>query len=177
MRRLVESTFTTLDGVISTPQHWSGPYWDDQHSEYASKLLFAAEALVLGRETYDGFVQAWPQRSGDDYTDRINAMPKHVASRRLKDPTWNASVIEGDGVEGVARLKETDGGDLLKFGTGDFSRQLIENGLIDELHLWVFPVVAGKGDRLLEGLATTHLQLADVNRMLSGIVVHVCTPK
>ena len=83
MRKLVESTFVTLDGVIDSPQEWSPPYWDEEHAAYASKLLFAADALLLGRATYEGFAEAWPQRSGDAYTDRINEMPKHVASRTL----------------------------------------------------------------------------------------------
>ena len=85
MRKLVESTFVTLDGRISNPQDWSPPYWDEEHNAYASKLLFAADALLLGRATYEGFVQAWPERSGDPYADRINAMPKYVASRTLRD--------------------------------------------------------------------------------------------
>lgn len=173
MRKLVESTFVSLDGVISNPQDWSPPYWDDEHNGYASKMLFAADDLVLGRATYEGFAAAWPERSGDPYTDRINAMPKHVASRTLTDATWNTTVLDGDGVEAVAALKQGEGGDLLKFGTGDFSRQLLERGLIDELHLWIFPVVAGTGERLLDGAATTHLKLRDTSRFASGIVVHV----
>ena len=99
MRKLVESTFVTLDGVIDSPQEWSPPYWDDEHAAYAGKLLFAADALLLGRATYEGFAEAWPQRSGDPYTDRINEMPKHVASRTLDDATWNATIIEGDAAE------------------------------------------------------------------------------
>ena len=75
MRKVVESTFVTLDGVIESPQHWSPPYWDEEHAAYAAKLLRSADALLLGRATYEGFAQAWPARSGDDYTDRINAMP------------------------------------------------------------------------------------------------------
>lgn len=178
MRKLVESTFVTLDGVIDRPQDWSGPYWDDEHTAYGTKMLFAADALVLGRETYDVFAEAWPQRPNDNpYTERINTMPKHVASRTLTDPTWNASVLEGDAVAAVAALKESDGGDLLKYGTGDFSRQLLAAGLVDELHLWIFPVVAGKGDRLLEGADLTHLDLRETNRFASGIAVHVYAPK
>ena len=176
-RKLIESTFITLDGVISNPHHWGGPYWDDDHSAYAQKLLFASDALLLGRATYEGFAQAWPQRSGDEYTDTINAMPKHVASRTLTDATWNASIIDGDVVEAVTDLKARDGQNLLKFGTGSFSRTLLEHGLIDELHLWVFPVIVGSGDRLLDGIDKTHLQLLDTSVFASGIVVHVLAPK
>ena len=177
MRKLVESTFVTLDGVIESPQEWSPPYWDEEHLAYASKLLFAADALLLGRATYESFAQAWPQRSGDAYTDRINEMPKHVASRTLRDTTWDATVIEGDAAEGVAALKEQPGEDLLKFGTGELDRTLLAHGLLDELHLWIFPVLAGSGQRLIDGIEVTHLTLVDTTRFASGIVVNTYAPK
>ena len=177
MRKLVESTFVTLDGVIENPHHWSPPYWDDEHAAYASRLLFASDALLLGRATYEGFAQAWPARSGDEYTDRINAMPKHVASRTLSETTWNATILEGDVAEAVARLKDEDGGDLLKFGTGELDRTLLEHGLLDELHFWIFPVLAGSGRRLSDGIDVTHLELIDSTRFASGIVVNTYAPK
>ena len=177
MRKLVESTFVSLDGVISNPQEWSPPYWDDEHLRYARKLLFSADALLLGRATYEGFAQAWPSRSGDEYSDRINAMPKYVASRTLEETTWNASIIEGDVAEGVAALKREPSDDLLKFGTGELDTTLLAHGLLDELHLWVFPVLAGSGTRLTLGTETKHLELVDSTRFASGIVVNVYTPK
>ena len=81
MRKLVESTFMTLDGVIDNPQNWSPPYWDDQHAAYSQELLAPADAQLLGRKTYEGFAESWTQRSGDPFTDKFNAMPKYVASR------------------------------------------------------------------------------------------------
>ena len=75
MRKLVESTFVSLDGVIGSPEKWSGAYWDDEHDQYARKLLFAADALLLGRETYEVFANSWPSRTGDEYSDRINSLP------------------------------------------------------------------------------------------------------
>src|SRR5262245_33215372 len=128
MRKLVESTFMTLDGVIEAPQRWSPPYWDDEHAGYAAALMATTDALVLGRKTYEGFAPAWSARSGDPFTDRINSMPKHVASRTLKDSdmTWNASVLQGDAAEAVAKLKQEAGGDLLKYGSGEFSQALLE---------------------------------------------------
>jgi dihydrofolate reductase len=177
MRKLVESTFVTLDGAIDNPQDWSPPYWDDEHDGYARKLLWDADALLLGRKTYEAFAQAWPSRAGaDDYTDRINAMPKHVASRTLTDPAWNATVLEGDTAEAVARLKREPGGNILKFGTGELDRTLVEHGLVDEFHFWVFPVLAGGGQRLIDGIDTTHLKLLDTSTFESGIVVHVLAP-
>jgi dihydrofolate reductase len=177
MGKLVESTFVTLDGVIGEPQVWGPPYWDDEHNAYASKLLGASKALLLGRETYEGFAQAWSARSGDPYTDTINAMPKHVASRTLTEATWNASIIDGDVATAVREVKDRQAGDLLKFGTGELDLTLIGEGLVDELHLWVFPVIAGGGRRLLDGIDTTHLALLDTTPFASGIVVHVYGPK
>ena len=178
MRKLIESTFTTLDGSIGAPQEWGAPYWDDEHHGYARRLLFAADALLLGRATYEGFAAAWPARAGDEYADRINAMPKYVASRTLTETTWNATVLEGDVAEEVATLKRQPGENILKFGTGELDRTLTEHGLVDEFHFWIFPVVAGSGERLLEGLATTtHLQLVDTTVFGTGIVVGVYAPK
>jgi dihydrofolate reductase len=174
MRKLVESTFMTLDGVISNPQEWSPPFWDDEHSAYAEKLLAPADAMLLGRATYENFAASWPGRPGE-FADRVNSMPKHVASRTLSETTWNASLIEGDAAAGITALKEQDGGDLIKYGTGELDRALIEHKLVDEFHFWVFPVIAGKGNRLLDGLDLTTLKLVDTSRFQSGIVVLVYT--
>jgi dihydrofolate reductase len=178
MRKLVESTFMSLDGVISNPQEWSPPYWDDEHAQYARDILFLADALLLGRKTYEAFVQAWPSRTGDEYSDRINAMAKYVASRTL-DPSeaeWNATVLEGDVAEVVASLKEQPGENILKFGTGELSKTLLEHKLVDEYHFWVFPVVVGSGDRLFEG-ARASLSLQGETTFKSGIVVLRYGPK
>ncbi len=178
MRKLLESTFVTLDGVISNPQEWGPSYWDDEHGSYAHQLLFGADALLLGRVTYEGFAQAWPAREGaDDYTARINRLPKHVASHTLHDATWNATIIEGDAADEVAKLKQQSGENILKFGTGEFDRTLLEHKLVDEYHFWIFPVVAGRGQRLFDGIDQTDLQLLDTTAFKSGIVVAVYGPK
>jgi dihydrofolate reductase len=178
MRKLVESTFVSLDGSIENPQNWSPPYWDDEHAGYARKLLWDADALLLGRKTYENFAEAWPPRAGaDDFTDRINSMPKYVASKTLTDTTWNATVLEGDTVDAIVKLKDEDGGSLLKFGTGELDRTLLENNLVDEFHFWYFPVLAGGGQRLIDSVEPTHLELLDIARFKSGIVVHVLAPK
>jgi dihydrofolate reductase len=162
--------------VINEPQNWGPPYWDEEHAAYASDLLNAADALLLGRKTYEAFADAWPTRSGDRYADQINAMPKYVASRTLENPTWNATVLEGDVPEAVAALKAEDGTNLLKYGTGSFSKTLLEHKLVDEYHFWIFPVLVGSGDRLFEGVQAS-LDLVDTTRFGSGIVVHRYTPK
>ncbi len=177
MRKLVESTFLSLDGVISSPEQWSPPYWNDEHMSYARELLFAADALLLGRETYEVFAEAWPARSGDEYTDRINSMPKYVASTTLRETTWNATLIEGDVAEEVAKLKQQPGENILKFGTGGLDRILLQHKLVDEYHVWIFPVVAGSGQRLFDGLETTHLTLGDTTILSTGIVIGTYVPK
>ncbi|HEY0619236.1 MAG TPA: dihydrofolate reductase family protein [Kribbella sp.] len=177
MRKLLESTFMSLDGSIANPQNWSPPYWDDEHSAYSLSLMEDTEALLLGRATYDVFAEVWPQRSGDPYTDKFNAMPKYVASRTLTETKWNAQLLQGDAAEAVARLKEEDGGNLLKFGTGEFSKALLDAKLVDEYHIWVFPVIAGTGDRLFDGHPLTHLELLGSTTFKSGIIVHKLAPK
>jgi dihydrofolate reductase len=188
MRKLIESTFVSLDGVIddtrpstksrAEPQHWGSPYWDEDHNGYAAKLTAEADAMLLGRATYEGFADAWSGRD-DEYSQRMNAMPKYVASRTLKEMRWNATLIEGDVAEAVAKLKEQPGKNIVKWGTGELDRTLVEHGLVDEFHFWYFPVIVGAGKHLFEGAGfdTTHLKLAEVNQFGSGIVVHVYVPK
>jgi len=178
MRKLVESTFISLDGMVSGESFWGAQmqFRGTEHEEHAARLMEPADALVLGRETYQGFAEAWPSRSGD-LADRINALPKYVASRTLTEATWNAEILQGDAVEAVGRLKEEGDGTLLKYGTGSFSRALLEGGQLDELHLWVFPFIAGSGEGLLPGLTTTHLDLAEVNEVGNGVLVMTYTPK
>jgi dihydrofolate reductase len=187
MRKLVETTFVTLDGVIAdttpstapqaNPGRWGAPFWDDEHAAYAQKLLFAADALLLGRATYEGFAQAWPPRKGDKFSDQINSMPKYVASRTLQDATWNATIIRGDVAAEVSRLKDQPGRDILKYGTGELDRTLTENNLVDEFHFWLFPLTLGTGRRLFDQVEPASLKLVDMTRFDSGIVVLVYTPK
>ncbi|WP_328325936.1 dihydrofolate reductase family protein [Kribbella sp. NBC_00382] len=177
MRKIIESTFVTLNGSISDPQNWSPPYWDEDHFGYSAKLMENAEALLLGRVTYEGFAEAWSQRDGE-MADMFNNLPKYVASRTLTDTTWNAELLEGDAAEAVRKLKETDGGDLIKFGTGSFSQTLLEHKLVDEYHFWVFPVLAD-GDQLFaeSKVGINHLELLGTTTFKSGIVVHKLAPK
>ena len=178
MRKLIESTFMTLNGVIDEPQNWSPPYWDDEHTAYSQSLMEGVEAQVLGRVTYEGFADAWLSRAGDPFADMFNAMPKYVASRTVTEWKWNAQPLEGDAAEAVRRLKESEGGDLIKYGTGSFSKTLLENKLVDEYHFWIFPVVA-EGENMFRGtgIDITHLQLLGTTTFKSGIVVHKLAPK
>jgi len=188
VRKVIESTFVSLDGIIddtrpstasrAEPQHWGQPYWDEDHNGYSAELIGAADALLLGRVTYEGFAEAWSGQFGP-VADAINGMPKYVASRTLTETTWNATLLGADVAEEVAKLKEQPGRNILKWGTGELDRTLVEHGLVDEFHFWYFPVVVGTGKHLFEGAGfdTTHLELADLKRFGSGIVVHVYVPR
>ncbi|GAA1711722.1 dihydrofolate reductase family protein [Kribbella yunnanensis] len=177
MRKLIESTFVTLNGVISDPQDYSGPYWDEEHFGYSGALMAETEALLLGRRTYEGFAEAWSSRSGE-MADTFNSMPKYVASRTLTETSWNATLLQGDTVEAIRELKQQDGGNLLKFGTGTLSKTLLDNKLVDEYHFWVFPVLAD-GETMFsgQGLDIHHLELLGTTTFKSGIVVHKLAPK
>jgi dihydrofolate reductase len=178
MRKLIESTYISLDGMVSGDQFWAAQsqFRGDAHNSYAAKLLEPAEALVLGRATYEVFAATWPSQTGQ-LADKLNPMPKYVASHTLTEASWNAEILEGDAVKAVARLKESGDGTLLKYGTGSFSRALLEAGQLDELHLWVYPFVAGAGEALLPEITTTHMNLTGVTEVGDGCVVLAYTPK
>jgi dihydrofolate reductase len=172
MRKLVEATLVSLDGVVGSPEEWALPYWDEENKNYAHAQLAEVDAFLLGRVTYEKFVAAWSQVSGDPYLDTINRLPKFVASASLKETTWNATPIAGDVAAAVARLKDQPGKTIIKYGTGQLDRTLISHGLIDEFHLSVFPLVVGSGLRLFEGIDTgpLSLQLIGTKTFRNGIV-------
>ncbi|NUS45332.1 MAG: hypothetical protein HOQ24_16790 [Mycobacteriaceae bacterium] len=173
MRKLIESTFVTLDGAISAPEKWGRPYFDEEYTAYARDLLFASDALLLGRRTYEDFARVWPRMEAveGEYAVRINSLPKYVASRTLTETTWNATILDGDVAKEVAGLKEQPGQNILKFGTGELDRTLLEHKLVDEYHFWMYPTIAGRGERLLDGLDTTHLKLIKTTTFASGVIV------
>ncbi len=182
MRKLIESTHVSLGGEIGSPQ-WAFPYLDEEHNDYATRLLFAADALLLGRLTYQGLSAAYPtMASGDpgasnDFIDRMNSIPKYVASTTLREATWNATVIDGDVARFVADLKQQSGGNIIKYGNGPLDATLMEHGLIDEFHLLLTPVAIGRGQHLFETLDTdAALNLVDVTRFSSGVLVLIYTP-
>jgi dihydrofolate reductase len=171
VRKVITSVYATLDGYIDNPQNWSLKYWDDEHGEYASGLLRGSDALLMGRATYEGFAASWPSVTGE-FADRINAMPKYVASTTLGGELgWNATVLEGDVVRAVAELKRQPGGDLLMYGTGRLTDTLMEHGLLDEYHIWVCPVVIGQGDPLFRPGTRAELTHAGTTTFGSGVVV------
>jgi dihydrofolate reductase len=175
MRKLIESTLMTLDGVISNPQNWSSPYWDDDHTAYAGSLMRDADALVLGRVTYEGFADAWPEREGDPnmggFAKKMNTMPKYVYSTTLESADWqNTTVLAGDFAADIAKVKEEVDGVILVAGSARLVRGLIAADLLDELRLMVFPVILGGGKRLFaEDGRKVPLALTDARAIGVGI--------
>jgi dihydrofolate reductase len=186
MRTLTVSAFQTLDGVVQAPGGpgedddggfpfggWTVPYFDEHLGEVMGGLMGEPFDLVLGRRTYDVFAAFWPTASEDEGAGPLNAAVKHVASRGRPALTWDRSrLIEGDVAEGVARLKEQDGPALQVHGSGELVQTLLRHGLVDELLLLTFPVVLGRGKRLLrEGGVPFALRLVSSSVSASGVVV------
>ena len=181
MRKLINSTYITLDGVIENPM-WTMPYFDDEASAFAGELTSGADALVLGRATYEGFAAAWPTRDESDPTTGaayFNNVKKYVASTTLKDPEWrNSEVLQGDAAEAVAQLKARDGKNLLQYGFGSLTTTLIRAGLVDEVHFWIHPVIVG-GPNLSSPLADVQasFDLISTKVFTSGVIIASYRPK
>jgi dihydrofolate reductase len=155
--RIVVTEFVSLDGVMEDPggsENFAQGGWSfkisrgDEGDKFKLDETFASEALLLGRVTYEGFAEAWPSRDGE-FADKFNNMPKYVVSSTLDEPEWNNStVLKGDLVEEVGKLKREHDGDIVVHGSARLVQALIEHDLVDELRLMVYPVVLGSGKRL-----------------------------
>jgi dihydrofolate reductase len=176
MRTIINSTYITLDGVVEGPHLWPSPGrpGDERFGRIQSELLLACDALLMGRRTYDSFAEVWPTRSGDPFSDHINTMPKYVVSTTLTDPQWaNTEVIDSDVAAAVARLKEAPGKDIVQYGFGPVARLLLAHDLLDELRLWVHPLILGRGsagDLLFGEAPAVAFELADVTTLSDGMV-------
>jgi dihydrofolate reductase len=179
MRKLVESTFVSLDGVVEAPWTWTTPYFDAESKAQSLAQLDQFDTFLLGRVTYEKFAATWSQIQGDPYFDRINAMPKLVASTSLQKTTWNATLIKGDVATEIAALKRQPGKNIIKYGTSQLDRTLIEAKLIDEFHFAIFPVVLGSGRRLFEGIdrGSLKLELTGMRRAPNGVVSLTYIPR
>jgi dihydrofolate reductase len=182
MRKIIVSELITLDGVIEDPggsektphggwhfQFRSGDGW-----KYKLDEIFASDALLLGRVTYQGFAAAWPGMTDESgFADRMNGLPKYVVSTTLNEAAWNNSTLIKDNVAGeVSRLKQQDGKDILVYGSGQLVRFLMQHCLVDEYRLMVFPIVLGGGKRLFEnGTDFSVLQLIETKTFSSGAVL------
>jgi dihydrofolate reductase len=176
MRKIINSTYISLDGVIQNPQDWpSSTVLDERGGAIQNELLFACDAVLMGHHTYDGFAAVWSGRTGDPYSDRINAMTKYVVSSTLTDPEWtNSTVINGDVAAEFARLKDQPGQDIVQYGFGEVTFALMAAGLVDELRLWIHPFFVGRSgpdDLLFRPCDLIRFDLVDTTILKSGIVI------
>ncbi|PXX69196.1 dihydrofolate reductase [Nocardia tenerifensis] len=182
MRKITAGLFVSVDGVVADPQDWHFPYFNDQMGAAVTAQLGTADTLLLGRVTYDSFAGAWPEREaagGDDagMAKALGDARKLVVSRQNLEFIWrNSEVLKGDLLEAVTALKNEPGGDIAMSGSVSIVRQLLEAGLLDELHLLVHPIVVGKGERLFEDRdATLPLRLLSSETFTTGVLHLVYT--
>jgi dihydrofolate reductase len=174
MRRIIASTYTTLDGFIDDPHEWALPYNDEGAQQYAMDVALGADALLLGRVTFQGMAQAWPHMGGNPYADHINAIDKYVvAGQSVQTQGWGpTTVIPGsDLLAQVNKLKRTPGADILIWGNGRLTDALATGGLLDEYRLWLYPVIKGSGQPLFRPGSRTGMTHLDTTWFESGLVV------
>jgi dihydrofolate reductase len=186
MGKVVVSEFVTLDGVMEDPggsEGIEGGGWafrferGEAGNRFKLDELTDAGALLLGRTTYEGFAAAWPGRTDEQgFADRMNSMPKHVATRTRTELDWNAHVLQGDAVDAVRRLKEQGDANYLIYGSPTLVNALAPHGLIDEYRLMTFPVVVGSGRRLFDEGPQVALRLADSWTTTTGVAILTYVP-
>ena len=185
MVRIVVTEFISLDGVIEAPgggEDYKYGGWTfeidrgDEGNQFKLDETMSSAALLLGRRTYEGFAAAWPEREGE-FADKFNTMPKYVVSSTLRDPEWtNSTVLSGDVVDEITKLKREQDGDIVVHGSAQLVQSLIENDLVDELRLMVFPVVLGTGKRLFgETTDKKRLRLSSSTVVGDGVAIQVYT--
>jgi len=191
MRKLIVSTFLTLDGVMQAPGGpeedpsggfalggWSVNYWDEQMGQIMGKAMSTPFHLVLGRKTYEIFAAHWPHATDDPGAKPLNEAAKYVASRTLRSLDWSNSVlIEGEVGEGIAALKQQDGPELQVHGSANLIQTLLRHNLVDEYRLWTFPLLMGPGKRLFsDGTIPAGLKLVDSKVSTTGVVIATYEP-
>jgi dihydrofolate reductase len=183
MGRIVVTEFVSLDGVMEDPggsENFKYGGWSfefergDEGDEFKLDETMSSDALLLGRVTYEGFAEAWPQRDGE-FADKFNTMPKYVVSSTLTDPEWtNSTVLQGELADEVGKLKERYEWDIVVHGSRQLAQSLLEQDLVDELRLMVYPVVLGSGKRLFgETRDKKTLRLADSKTVGDGVAILV----
>ena len=183
MGRIVVTEFISLDGVIEAPgggEDYKYAGWTfefdrgDAGNQFKVDETMNSAALLLGRRTFEGFAAAWPERDGE-FADKFNAMPKYVVSSTMSDPQWSGStVLSGDVVDEVTRLTKEQDGDIVVHGSARLVQSLLENDLVDELRLMVFPIVLGTGKRLFgETTDKKRLQLSSSTVVGDGVTIQI----
>jgi dihydrofolate reductase len=183
MASLVVTEFVSLDGVMEGPAGDDGfvrGAWSfqvdrgDEGDKFKLDETLEAEALLLGRRTYQGFAAAWPTREGE-FADKFNTMPKYVVSSTLDNPEWtNTTVLRGDAVDEVSKLRSRHDGPIVVHGSAQLVHTLIEHDLVDEIHLMVFPVILGTGKRVFgETSDTKRFRLTDSKTVGDGVAIMI----
>jgi dihydrofolate reductase len=185
MGKIIVTEFVSLDGVMEDPGGSEGTRnggWSfeidrgDEGGKFKLDETMASEALLLGRVTYEGFAEAWPTRDGE-FADKFNAMPKYVVSSTLEDPEWtNTTVLRGDVVDEVAKLKRDVEGEIVVHGSARLAQTLLEHDLVDEVRLMVYPVVLGSGKRLFGEGGKKPLGLVESRVVGDGVAILVYQP-
>jgi dihydrofolate reductase len=171
MRKLIESTLVSVDGVVASPPLWAMEYRDKEVDADSLERFLPTDAMLLGRGTYDFFAEIWPSMTSE-FADRVNGIRKYVFSSTLEKAEWNNStIVRGDVKTEVTKLKREDGGDMAIFGHGRLAQTLLESGLTDELRLSVHPVLAGQGGLLFRPGAKRALRLVEAKTLGTGVVV------
>ena len=171
MRRIIESTLVSLDGVIEDPHLWATDYFDDEAEKHALELLLASDAMLMGRRTYEFFAAAFPHRTGE-YGDRVNSIQKYVFSSSLQKVDWsNSCIVNGEVAAEAAKLKQQTGKDLVIYGHGLLGQTLLKQHLLDELKLWIHPLFVGRGKLLFREGEQGSLKLLAEKTLATGVVV------
>jgi dihydrofolate reductase len=171
MRKIIESTLASADGVVGSPPLWALDYRDEEVTRDALERLSGSDAMLMGRGTYELFAATWPGQT-DDFAQRMNTIRKYVFSATLASAEWsNSTIVRGDALAEVTKLKEQDGRDLALFGHGRLAQALLANGLIDELRLSVHPILAGAGLPQFGNGRKTPLRLVSAKTFTTGVVV------
>jgi dihydrofolate reductase len=169
MGKLTTTCFITLDNVVQDPHLWSGAYQSEDTGHLNEAVLREADAMVLGRETYEGFAAAWPSRSGDPFSDKFNSMPKYVVSTTLETADWNNSAILSEDPFGRIRELKADQ-NLLTWGSPSLVRGMMDEGLVDEFVLLYSPIVLGEGKRLFGEGSRHDLKVTETTRLGGGML-------
>jgi dihydrofolate reductase len=176
VRKIIESTLVSLDGVIGDPQTWAVGHLDHAAERDAVDRLLASDAMLMGRRTYETFAEVWPARTGA-LADRVNRIRKYVFSSTLDRADWsNSTIIRGDVATEAAGLKQQDGQDLTIYGHGRLGRTLLEHGLLDELRFSIHPLLVGHGKLLFQEGDKAPLRLVASETLATGVVVLTYQP-
>jgi len=170
VRKIVSGLFISLDGVVEAPDQWHFPYFNDEMGGAVQSMMDGSDAMLLGRKSYEEFASYWPT-STDDFAGYMNGTPKYVVSNTLTSADWqNSTLISGDVVKELSRIKEQPGGNLSITGSGTLVTSLLREGLPDELHLLVHPIVVGTGKRLFDDGPQVPLRLTDSQTFSTGVL-------